>query len=117
MATINPFGFFEKSARTLTPWGKISKTEQRRQINGYQRVNPGTTESQARKALSDGRQRGRIFRTGTSANEEQYARTIVYQDRKEANRVGLENRKRNRMDKIEAAVAHGVAIFEPSTRE
>jgi hypothetical protein len=93
MAALNPFGYFEKTSRAISTWGKLSDGAQRREINGWMRVNPGQSERQARKALSEGRRSGRLFRTGTNATEDQEARTIVYQDRSRRSHEAADKRK------------------------
>jgi hypothetical protein len=84
------FFFYERSNRRLTQFHLLSGREQRRQIRGYQRVNPDASEREARQAIASQRRKGFTARTGPVATPEQAERTAEYQQRSSRSRMGAQ---------------------------
>ena len=92
MATNNPFYYTVRSARKIRPFGELSSSQQKREISAYRRANPGKSERDARRAITDARRHGRLPQYGINGSNEQIARSIVYQDRSQRSREAFEHR-------------------------
>jgi hypothetical protein len=93
-----PIGYFfyERSGRKLRPFNLLTGREQRRQIRGYQRLNPGATDREAQRAIASQRRKGFLARTGPAATPEQAEQTSGYLRRQEISRRSAETRQRLR---------------------
>lgn len=88
----DPFFYLAKSSGKPKPWGKLSAREQQRRTKALRTVNPELSDRQARKVLSDASRRGEVPKFGAHGNNEQTARSIVYQDRAERSREAYRQR-------------------------
>jgi hypothetical protein len=89
----NSYFYTERSNRKLKPFSSLSSREQKRQVTGYLRANPGASESQARRNLAAARRQGRIVRTGSNPDTKQISLSDLFRQRSERSRLAARNRR------------------------